>query len=155
MILIFWKDRLVFYLFPPAVDANTTIYTLATAGNDGKIKIWRVFSIAIGRPSRRGSNAGTSQRINSRLISTTLQQHYAETATIYPTLYLNTECILSFTAHFLAVTAVKFNSAGTFFASGGLDNLVKIWNMQGDCLKILGEHSRYINCVAINVSVNY
>lgn len=35
--------------------------------------------------------------------------------------------------------------------SGGLDRLVKIWNLQGNCLKTLGEHQRYVNCVAINI----
>lgn len=134
------------------MDANTTIYTLATSGNDNKIKIWRVYSIAVGRPSRRGSKAGTSsERLNSRLISTSLQQHFAETATIFPTLFLNTECVQSFVAHGSSVTAVKFNTTGSLFISGGLDRLIKIWNMQGDCLKTLDEHSRYVNCVAINV----
>lgn len=28
---------------------------------------------------------------------------------------------------------------------------MKIWNMQGNCLKTLGEHSRYVNCVAFNM----
>lgn len=135
------------------MDANTTIYTLATSGNDNKIKIWRVYSIANGRPSRRGSNAGTSsERLNSRLISTSLQQHFAETATIFPTLFLNTECVQSFVAHGSSVTTVKFNTTGSLLFSGGLDRLIKIWNMHGDCLKTLGEHSRYVNCIAINVS---
>lgn len=141
-----------------AVDANTTIYTLATSGNDNKIKIWRVYSIGPnGRPSRRGSlrqGSSSDSRINSRLISTSLQQHYAETATIFPTLYLNTECVHSFVAHGSSVTTVKFNSTGTFLISGGFDRLIKIWNMQGNCLKTLGEHQRYVNCVAINVSLN-
>jgi WD40 repeat protein len=86
------------------------------------------------------------------LISTTLQQHFAETATIFPTLYLNTECVHSFEAHGSSVTAVKFNATGSLLASGGLDRMVKLWNMQGDCLKTLAEHSRYVNCIAINVS---
>lgn len=147
MILCFQKP------FFTAVDANTTIYTLATCGNDNKIKIWRVYSIAEGRPNRRDSSAGTSSemRLKSRLVSTTLQQHYAETATIFPTLYLNTECVHSFIAHGSSVTMVKFNSSGTLLISGGFDRLVKIWNLQGNCLKTLGEHQRYVNCVAINV----
>lgn len=138
------------------MDANTTIYTLATTGNDNKIKIWRVYSIANGRPSRRDGTAGgtsSDSRINSRLISTTLQQHYAETATIFPTLFLNTECVHSFNAHGSSCTTVKFNSSGTFLVSGGFDRLVKIWNLQGSCLKTLGEHKRYVNCVAINVRI--
>lgn len=137
-------------MFPPAVDANTTIYTLATSGSDNKIKIWKVYSI-INRPSRSENVAGSSSnRHNSRLISTNLQQHFAETATIFPTLYLNTECVHSFVAHGSSVTCVRFNLKGTLLMSGGLDRLVKIWNLQGNCLKTLGEHTRYINCLAIN-----
>lgn len=134
-----------------AVDANTTIYTLVTAGNDNKIKIWRVYAILNQRPSRRGSNASASEaRSNSRLISTSLQQHFAETATIFPTLYLNTECVHSFVAHGSSVTSVRFNLKGTLLISGGLDRLVKVWNMQGSCMKTLDEHQRYVNCISIN-----
>lgn len=92
-----------------------------------------------------------SSRINSRLVSATLQQHYSETATIFPTLYLNTECVHSFHAHGSSVTSVKFNIKGTLLVSGGLDRLLKIWNMQGNCLKTLGEHQRYVNCLSINL----
>lgn len=132
------------------MDTNTTIYTLATSGNDNKIKIWRVYSIANDRPSRSEGESSSKRRHSSRLISTTLQQHYAETATIFPTLYLNTECVHSFIAHGSSVTAVRFNMKGTLLISGGLDRLVKIWNMQGDCLKTLAEHQRYVNCLSIN-----
>lgn len=135
-----------------AVDTNTTIYTLATSGNDNKIKIWRVYALNNDRPARAESGASTSEgRLNSRLIPTSLQQHFAETATIFPTSYLNAECVHSFLAHGSSVTAVKFNMKGTFLVSGGLDRLIKIWNLQGDCLKTLGEHQRYINCIAINL----
>jgi WD40 repeat protein len=125
-----------------AVDANTVIYTLVTGGNDNKIKIWRIFSIANGKLNRRTSNAGASgeNRLNSRLVPTTMQQHFAETATIFPTLYLNAECVHSFEAHGSSVTAVRFNSKSTLLVSGGLDRMVKIWNMQGSCLKTLDEH---------------
>lgn len=133
------------------MDSNTTIYTLATSGNDNKVKIWRVYALINDRPAR-GGGAGTSEgRLNSRLIPTSLQQHFAETATIFPTLYLNTECVHSFIAHGSSVTAVKFNIKGTLLVSGGLDRLVKIWNLQGDCIKTLGEHQRYINAIAINI----
>lgn len=113
-----------------------------------------MFALISERPSRQDSIAGTSSvgRANSRLISTTLQQHYAETATIFPTLYLNTECVHSFLAHGSSVTTVKFNSSGNLLVSGGFDRLVKIWNFQGNCLKTLGDHTRYVNAVAINVS---
>lgn len=123
---------------------------MATSGSDNKIKIWRVYAI---NKDRRESNAAASSdtRLKSRLISTSLQQHYAGHATIFPTLYLNTECVHSFVAHGSSVTSVRFNFKGTLLVSGGLDRLVKIWNMQGSCLKTLGDHQRYVNCVAINI----
>lgn len=130
------------------MDGNTTIYTLATCGSDNKVKIWRVFSVTNGKPER--SNSVTSES-RSRLVSTTLQQHFAESATIFPTIYLNAECVNSFDAHGSSVTDVKFNSSGKFIASAGLDRLIKIWNLNGSCLKTLDDHTRYINCVAINV----
>lgn len=130
------------------MDSNTTIYTLATCGSDNKVKIWRVFSVTNGKPER--SNSVTSET-RSRLVSTTLQQHFAESATIFPTIYLNAECVNSFEAHGSSVTDVKFNMSGKFVVSAGLDRLVKIWNLNGSCLKTLDDHTRYVNCVAINM----
>jgi U-box domain/WD domain, G-beta repeat len=31
-----------------------------------------------------------------------------------------------------------------------LDKTIKVWDLHGNCLKTLSEHSRYVNCVAIN-----
>lgn len=31
-----------------------------------------------------------------------------------------------------------------------MDKAVKVWDLQGNCLQTLLEHSRYVNCVAIN-----
>lgn len=103
-----------------------------------------------GKPER--SNSVTSETARSRLITTSLKQHFSESATIYPTLFLNTECVNSFEAHGSSVTDVKFNMNGTFIISSGLDRLVKIWNLSGSCLKTLSDHTRYVNCCGINVS---
>lgn len=46
----------------------------------------------------------------------------------------------------------RFNSAGTLLLSCSLDKTNKIWDMQGNCIKTLAEHSRYINCLAINLN---
>uniref|UniRef100_A0A182T5L9 U-box domain-containing protein n=1 Tax=Anopheles maculatus TaxID=74869 RepID=A0A182T5L9_9DIPT len=43
-----------------------------------------------------------------------------------------------------------FNPTGTLLFSCSLDKTIKIWNQQGTCLKTLSEHSRYVNCLAIN-----
>lgn len=64
---------------------------------------------------------------------------------------MNCECVHSFIAHGSSVTTVKFNLSGTILASGSLDRLIKLWNLQGNCLKTLDEHSRYVNSIAINV----
>lgn len=34
--------------------------------------------------------------------------------------------------------------------STSLDKQIKIWDLHGNCLKTLCEHSRYINCVSVN-----
>lgn len=44
----------------------------------------------------------------------------------------------------------RFNSTGTLLISCSLDKTIKIWNQQGTCIKTLSEHSRYVNCLAIN-----
>lgn len=125
---------------------------MATSGNDNLIKIWRVYTIIEDtRPSRRNSLAGDSPKLYSRLVPTTMHQHFSGAATIYPTTYMNAECVNSFPSHGSSVTSVKFNTTGTFLVSGSLDRLIKIWDMQGNCLKTLDEHARYVNCVAINV----
>ncbi|XP_070502999.1 WD repeat, SAM and U-box domain-containing protein 1-like [Chironomus tepperi] len=130
---------------------STKIYTLATSGNDNLIKIWRIYTIIEDtRPSRRNSTTSDSPKLYSRLVPTTMHQHFSGTATIYPTTYMNAECVNSFTAHGSSVTSVKFNATGTLLVSGSLDRLIKIWDMQGNCLKTLDEHARYVNCVAIN-----
>lgn len=135
-----------------ALDSSTKIYTLATSGNDNLIKIWRVYSIVNGRPTRRDSEAGSSDLSHgSRLVPTSLQQHFSGTATIYPTSNMNCECVHSFPAHGSSVTSVKFNTTGTLLISGALDRLIKFWDLQGNCLKTLSEHSRYVNSIAINV----
>lgn len=103
-----------------------------------------------GKPER--SNSVTSETARSRLITTSLKQHFSESATIYPTIFLNTECVNSFEAHGSSVTDVKFNMNGTFLVTSGLDRLVKIWNLNGSCLKTLSDHTRYVNCCGVNVS---
>uniref|UniRef100_A0A182ILS3 Uncharacterized protein n=1 Tax=Anopheles atroparvus TaxID=41427 RepID=A0A182ILS3_ANOAO len=45
---------------------------------------------------------------------------------------------------------VRFNPTGTLLFSSSLDKTIKVWNQQGTCLKTLSEHSRYVNCLAIN-----
>lgn len=64
---------------------------------------------------------------------------------------MNCECVHTFAAHGSSVTAVKFNTTGTLLISGSLDRYIKIWDLQGNCLKTLDAHARYVNCVAINV----
>lgn len=80
-----------------------------------------------------------------------IQQRYSGTSTIYPTSSMNCECVNTILAHGSSVTTVKFNTTGTFLASGSLDRFVKIWDLHGNCLKTLAEHARYVNTVAINI----
>lgn len=32
-----------------------------------------------------------------------------------------------------------------------MDKQIKLWDLQGNCLKTLFEHTRYVNCVALNI----
>lgn len=64
---------------------------------------------------------------------------------------MNCECVHLFNAHGSSVTAIKFNTTGNLLASGSLDRFIKIWDLQGNCLKTLAEHSRYVNTIAINI----
>lgn len=44
----------------------------------------------------------------------------------------------------------RFNTSGTLLISSSLDKSLKVWDLQGSCLKTLAEHSRYVNSVAVN-----
>lgn len=44
----------------------------------------------------------------------------------------------------------RFNTAGTILFSSSIDKTIKLWDLQGNCLKTLVEHSRYVNCLAVN-----
>lgn len=39
---------------------------------------------------------------------------------------------------------------GTLLVSASMDKTVKLWDLQGNCLKTLAEHQRYVNYLAIN-----
>jgi WD40 repeat protein len=111
------------------------------------IKIWRVYC----KTDALSDGGESSGYVNSRLIPNSLQEHFSGTSTIYPSQLMNCECVLSFLAHGSSVTTVKYNSTGTLLISGSLDRMVKIFDLQGNCLKTLDEHSRYVNNVAINI----
>lgn len=40
--------------------------------------------------------------------------------------------------------------AGTLLVSSSMDKTIKLWDLQGNCLKTLAEHTRYVNDLAIN-----
>lgn len=44
----------------------------------------------------------------------------------------------------------RYNRLGTMLVSGSLDKTLKLWDIQGNCLKTLAEHSRYVNTVSCN-----
>lgn len=45
---------------------------------------------------------------------------------------------------------IRFNVAGTLLVSSSMDKTIKLWDLQGNCLKTLAEHTRYVNDLAIN-----
>ncbi|XP_063698469.1 WD repeat, SAM and U-box domain-containing protein 1-like isoform X2 [Culicoides brevitarsis] len=125
-------------------DNLTRCYTFASCGTDQLLKIWRIYYTGHAR-----SNDG-GKFVVSRLIPKSLQEHLCGSAAIYPTEIMNAECVLSVQAHGSSVTYLKFNAAGTLLFTCGMDKAVKVWNLQGNCLRTLGEHTRYVNTIAIN-----
>lgn len=122
-------------------DQLTKCYTLATCGTDQLFKIWRIYFTG---------HVKGEEKIKSRLIPTTLNEHICGGTAIYPTETMNAECVLATQAHGSSVTCVKFNATGTLLFTCGLDKAVKIWDLQGNCLRTMGEHQRYVNCISIN-----
>lgn len=125
-----------------AVDSQTKIYTLATSGMDHYIKLWRVFSIE--------SVDDEERQQKSRLIPQSNEDHICGASTIYSTRRMNMENIICFQAHGSSVTCLRFTENGTTLVSGSFDKTIKMWDLQGNCLITLLEHTRYINCIAIN-----
>lgn len=60
------------------------------------------------------------------------------------------ENIVCYSAHGSSVTCLRFNESGTTLVSGSFDKTIKMWDLKGNCLITLLEHTRYINCIAIN-----
>lgn len=48
------------------------------------------------------------------------------------------------------MTSFRYNRLGTMLISASLDKTLKLWDIQGNCLKTLAEHSRYVNTVSCN-----
>lgn len=39
---------------------------------------------------------------------------------------------------------------GTLLLSCSMDKTIKVWDLQGNCIKTMTEHTRYVNCMAVN-----
>lgn len=82
--------------------------------------------------------------------STRSQEHESGSATIHCTQTMNAQCVLAISGHGSSVTCVRFNANGTLLLSSSLDKTLKIWDLHGNNLKTLCEHTRYVNAVAVN-----
>lgn len=76
--------------------------------------------------------------------------HESGNATIYCTPTMNAQCVLAIPGHGSSITCVRFNASATLLLSSSLDKSLKIWDLQGNNVKTLCEHSRYVNAVAVN-----
>lgn len=63
---------------------------------------------------------------------------------------MNAQCVLAIAGHGSSITCVRFNATATLLLSSSLDKSLKIWDLQGNNVKTLCEHSRYVNAVAVN-----
>jgi WD40 repeat protein len=60
-------------------------------------------------------------------------------------------CLYSLTGHSRWVMAVAISLDGRLLASGGLDDLIKVWDLEtGELLRTLTGHRRAVNCLAIS-----
>lgn len=48
------------------------------------------------------------------------------------------------------ITSSRFNISGTLLLSCSMDKTIKVWDLQGKNIKTLTEHTRYVNCLAVN-----
>lgn len=39
---------------------------------------------------------------------------------------------------------------GTLMLSCSMDKTIKVWDLHGNCIKTMTEHTRYVNCMAVN-----
>ncbi|WP_421659327.1 protein kinase domain-containing protein [Leptothermofonsia sp. ETS-13] len=63
----------------------------------------------------------------------------------------NRRCLHTLSGHSSWVMAVAMSPDGWAIASGGLDNIIRIWNREtGELLETLSGHSRPINCLTIS-----
>ncbi|MDX2231299.1 MAG: serine/threonine-protein kinase [Leptolyngbyaceae cyanobacterium bins.349] len=63
----------------------------------------------------------------------------------------NRRCLLTLTGHSRWVTAVAVSPDGKRLASAGLDDAIKIWNLDsGELLLTLRGHTKPVNCLAIS-----
>lgn len=44
----------------------------------------------------------------------------------------------------------RFNVMGTLLLSCSMDKTIKVWDLHGNCIKTMTEHTRYVNCMAVN-----
>lgn len=60
-------------------------------------------------------------------------------------------CRYTLTAHNPWVTAIAMSRDGRWLASGGLDDAIKLWNLEtGELLHTLVGHSKPVNCLAVS-----
>jgi len=66
-------------------------------------------------------------------------------------IYKNDEHFLHFTAHKSTISTIKtyYKNDEIFIVSGSYDNTIKIWTLDGNCVKTLNEHINWVVSISI------
>jgi len=119
-----------------AISFSPTQQILASAGEDGTIKIWNIDgSLVRTLPGHTPGATSVSFHPNGKILASAgkdgaIRLWNLEDGALIPTLQRHND----------AVNSVAFNPSGTLLASAGADNTVKLWSFDGSLVKTLSEN---------------
>ena len=125
--------------FSPTGDA------IATASNDGTVKLWDLQSNCLATfTGHKKSVNSVSFNPTGNAIATASSD---KTAKLWD---LHGKCLKTFTGHKKSVNSVSFNPTGNAIATASNDGTVKLWDLQGNCLKTFTGHDGWVNSVSFS-----
>jgi len=134
---------------------------LASGGDDGEVKLWRVQKIVDGSldPLMRtmeGHSKSVSSVVFSPLGGYLASASWDKTVKLW---HIKTgNCTKTLEGHDGAVNSVAFSPRGVYLASGSADKTIKLWNDSGECIRTLYTPERYtsdVRCVTFSPDGRY